>query len=125
MALQSQLFRGDLKLEAAAVSDPARIIRQVTRGAPSRPGHLEILADAPGQMLVDLVVPRNGRHFSSSPVDENSVGATFAQQLTAVPFEMANEVAPLHQTGAVTRSLITVWPWMDSSASARFASSTS
>src|SRR5690242_12675942 len=70
-------------------------------------------------------MPGDGGGFPLCAIHEHRMTATLAQQDTAVMLQMAEQFAALHRSGMRRGSLITFWPLSDSSASVRFASSTS
>ncbi len=131
-------FRG-VQVPPPALRKPSSC-RQVTRVrlAPDRTfgGHrpstrpsgrrdLEVATDLPGQMLVDLAVPRDGGSLPRLSIDVDRMVRAFAQQLASVRREVTNEIDSLQATETRSGSRRTSLPAISSSARARLASRTS
>ena len=58
--------------------------------------HLKIFADLLGEIVVDFVVARDAGGFPGGAIHVNRVVAALTQQLTALFFEMSNQVSALH-----------------------------
>jgi len=72
-------------------------------------GHLKILADLPGEVVVDFAMARNAGGFLGGAIQVNRVVASLTQQLAAVLFEMSNQVSAL-QALTFSSSRITSGP---------------
>src|SRR5271157_611454 len=61
-----------------------------------RGGNAQVLADFPGQVVVDFGVARNRRSLARGAVNVDRMVGSFAQQFTPVLFEVSRELPTLH-----------------------------
>jgi len=88
-----------------------------------RAGHLEVLADLPGEIPVDLVVPGNRRDLLGRPVDVEGVVPALTQEGAPMLCQVAQQIPAFHAV-TVMGSLMTVSPSASSRANSRLASIT-
>lgn len=74
--------------------------------------------------IVDLSMARNGGRFAGSAIHIDTVTSAFAEKLDTMAFKVTDHIDPFHEIGA-RGFRVTVLFRRDSSARARFDSSTS
>jgi hypothetical protein len=86
---------------------------------------LEIATDFPSKKVVDLSMARDRRCAVRFAIYVNGVLTAFPKKLTAMPFQVPNKIISFHAALSGKSSRMTFLPFINSSASTRFASSTS
>jgi hypothetical protein len=59
-------------------------------------GYLEIFKYLPNEMFINLTVPWDGGNFSCFTIHINAMVAALPQEFGTVPFEVADQIDPLH-----------------------------
>ena len=81
--------------------------RGVRLGRLSDLRYFQVATDSADQVFVDLAMSRYRGNFFPCRVEVDRVAAAFSQQSTAVSFQVANEIAPLHAARMRNGSRIT------------------
>jgi len=106
----------------------SRIARRLTARSMTRWAsglrNLQVTADLPREIVVDLPVARNSRALAHGAIDVNRMSATLTEEHAAARLQMPDELDPLH-ADMPSGSRMTSAPTKSSSARVRLASSTS